>query len=323
MPRPTCYTSSSIGPCPTLCDNFLDRPETTSITWDDGFHFDDPSWFRTFHQCEPPEVFNVIDRLIAVHKHYDLILAWDERVLRECPNAVFLTESACSWLPRQSGNLQETYGTMNHSGILHKNPLADTYVGRSVDAKQFAVSFLTSSKNQFPGHVLRQEIYERLPEAVGALRTWKHRSPPIVNDKRTILEPFMFSIVPENSRHNGYYTEKIVDCFVAKTIPVYWGCTDIAKHFNVDGIVQFSNYEDLLEKLKSLTPEFYRDRTNAIEENFNKALLGVHQWDLIENAITKGIERKHANPEDSAARTPKRNHSYTQQIPRPLRWPGR
>ncbi len=295
MHKPTCYTSSSIGPCPTLCDNFLAREQTTSITWDDGFHFDDPSWFRTFHQCEPTEVLNIVDRLIAVHKHYDLILAFDERVLRECPNSVFLTESACSWLPRK-WNAIDPLGNMNYDGVNHKNPVVMSYDGCDVSAKKFAVSFLTSSKRQHEGHILRQEIFERLPERLGDLAVWKHRSPPIVSDKRTVLEPYMFSIVPENSRHNGYYTEKLIDCFVANTVPLYWGCPDIGKHFNLDGMILFNSYEELESKLKSLTPEDYHSRRAAIEDNFNKALLGVHQWDQIENAITKGIANKLANP---------------------------
>jgi hypothetical protein len=235
---------------------------------------------------------NVAKRLIEVHKHYDLILTFNEEVMKQCPNAVFLTESACSWLPRK-WNAIDPLGNMRYeNGVLHKNPVVMSYDGCDVSAKEFAVSFLTSSKRQFPGHILRQEIYERLPERLGELRTWKHRSPPIISDKRTILEPYQFSIVPENSRHSGYYTEKIMDCFIAKTIPVYWGCTDIAKHFNADGIVQFENCDDLLKKLSDLTPETYKSKEAVIEENFRTALRGVHQWDQIEDAITLGIAKK-------------------------------
>jgi Glycosyltransferase family 10 (fucosyltransferase) C-term len=296
MPRPVCFTSSSIGPCPTLNQNFLERAETVSITWDDAFCLgsliNDNSWFRVMHQCEPPEVLNIVDRLIEIHRYYDLILAFDERVLRECPNAVFLTESACSWLPRKFGAI-DPFGEMRYeNGVLHKNPVVMSYEGCDVRAKKFAVSFLTSSKRQFPGHILRQEIFERLPERFGELEVWKHRSPPILSDKRTVLEPYMFSIVPENSRHSGYYTEKLVDCFIAKTIPIYWGCTNLCNFFNMDGIVQFENWDDLKGKLESLTPQFYADRLTAIEENFHIALKGVHQWDQIENYITAGIEKK-------------------------------
>lgn len=293
MPRPTCYTSSSIGPCPTLSDNFLERPETVSITWDDGWNFSDNSWFRAYHQCEPSAVMDVVEKLIQNHKYYDLIMAFDERVLRECSNAVFLTESACSWLPRKWGAI-DPLGSMRYpDGTVHKNPVIMEYEGCRVDDKKFAVSFLTSSKRMFQGHILRQEIYEKLPERIGSLEVWKHRSPPIVNDKRTMLEPYMFSIVPENSQQSGYYTEKIVDAFIAKTVPVYWGCPNIGKHFNAEGIIQFSTYEDMLSKLSGLTPDDYVNRRYAIEENFKLALKGVHQWDQIENYITQGIAKKH------------------------------
>ena len=295
MPHPKCFTSSSIGPCPDLHKNFFDRPEQVSITWDDGFNFSDDSWFRVHHQCEPVGVLDIIDKLIANHKHYDLILAFDERVLRECPNARFLTESACSWLPRKWG-MTDPFGNMRYeNGVYHKNPVVMEYSGCDVSAKRFAASFLTSSKGFMPGHVLRQEIYDRLPAQVGALPIWKHRSPPIIDDKRTILEPYMFSIVPENSRASGYYTEKIVDCLVAKTIPIYWGCKNIDKHFNVDGILQFDNYDSLARTLAALTPEFYASRKQAIEENFKTALRGVHQWNLIEDYIDEGIVRKRGN----------------------------
>lgn len=292
MPHPTCFTSSSIGPCPDLNKNFLDRPEIYSITWDDGFNFSDPSWFKVFHQCEPTSVLDIIDKLIVNHKFYDLILAFDERVLAACPNATFLTESACSWLPRKWG-VSDPMGNMRYeNGVYHKNPVVMDYPGCDVTAKKFKVSFLTSSKGSLPGHQLRQEIYEKLPAQVGMIPTWKHRSPPIINDKRTILEPYMFSIAPENSRHSGYYTEKIVDCFVAKTIPIYWGCTDISRHFNTDGILQFENYDGLLNVLQQLTPEFYASRKSAIDENFRLALASAAQWNLIEDAITHGIRIK-------------------------------
>jgi hypothetical protein len=312
MPFPTCYTSSSIGPCPDLHKNFLDRPETVSITWDDGFHFEgDDSFFRVYHQCEPIDVLNVIDKLIANHKHYDLIMAFDERVLRECPNSVFLTESACSWLGRVSGNVTSHFSPENFPAVAHYVP--DT------SNKEFAVSFLTSSKNSFPGHRLRQEIFEKLPAFVGDLRVWKHRSPPRIDDKKSTVEPYMFSIVPENSQHAGYYTEKLVDCFVAKTIPLYWGCPDISKHFDASGILSFSNYEQLFSILEQLRPELYDSLQPAIQHNFETALKGVHQWDLIENYISAGIQKKHSEGNKRCdSSTPLQEQPYGR-LYRPLR----
>lgn len=298
MIHPKCYTSSSIGPCPDLHKNFLERPETVSIYWDDAkIDPEDNAFFRAIHHCEPPDVFpEVVNRIIDQHKSFDLVMTYDTRVLKECNNAVFITESACSWFPRKSGAEPDPFGHMNYGeGIIHKNPVVSEYVGCDVSKKKFEVSFLTSSKNIFPGHVLRQEIYEKLPAQVGSIKTWKHKSPPIVNDKRDILEPYMFSIVPENSRHEGYYTEKIVDCFMAKTIPVYWGCPNIQSYFDLEGIVVFQDYPELVKKLGRLTPEFYHNRASIIEDNLQAALRGVYQWDQIEQAITNGIRLKHSS----------------------------
>jgi len=34
-----------------------------------------------------------------------------------------------------------------------------------------------------------------------------------------------------------YFTEKILDCFRTRTVPIYWGCTNIREHFEADGII--------------------------------------------------------------------------------------
>jgi hypothetical protein len=213
-------------------------------------------------------------------------------MIAECPNARPLYESACSWMSRKTDRV-DPWGAMRYeNGVIHKNPVVVDYKSCDVNAKRFEVSFLTSAKGWLPGHALRQDIYARLPETVGSVRTWKHRSPPIIDDKRTILEPFMFHICPENSQHPGYYSEKLVDALVAKAIPIYWGCPDVGKYFNPEGIVQFNDYNDLITSLQRLTPDFYNDRKTAIEENHKLALQGAHQWDQIEDYITEGILKK-------------------------------
>jgi len=302
MPRPKCFPSSSIGWGVDVSPNFIDRCETVSITWDDAFlHgslIDDNSFFKVYHQCEPPEVIDCVDHLLKIYDYYDLILGWDDRVLK-LPNAKFITESACSWLDRKNSHLQgfvsnafneDTGKELAISAAGQK--IVSDYRPKDLSEKRFAVSFLTSSKNWAPGHVIRQEIYDRLPNKIGDLEVVKHKSPPRIDDKRTLLEPFQFSIVPENSRHNGYYSEKVVDCFVAKTIPLYWGCLDLEKHFNPEGFIRFDTYDDLLKSLQSLTPEYYASKLKAVNENFERALLYVYQWDWIEIYITEGIENK-------------------------------
>ena len=299
MPRPKCYPSSSIGLTVDISGNFLDRPETYSITWDDGFQFWDDAWFKVFHQCEPSVVLDIIQPLLRNWKHYDLILGFDERVMK-LPNAKFLTESCCSWMDRRvGGDVQPLlHNFEDNNGLATLSPIVSNYQGCDVSQKKFAASFLTSSKGWLYGHKLRQKIFAYLPDSIdvglsAGLKIHKHRSPPRIDDKRVTLEPVQFSVVAENCQQTGYYSEKIVDCFIAKTFPIYWGCPNLVElGFDPEGFLYFEDVDHLGIRLYQLTPTLYQERHAAIEHNFQHALKSVHQWTLIENYITEGINRK-------------------------------
>jgi hypothetical protein len=79
---------------------------------------------------------------------------------------------------------------------------------------------------------------------------------------------------------------------------------NVARHFNTSGVIQFSTTDELMALLPQLTPELYHSRMHAIEDNYQRALLGVHQWDMIERAIDEGIAKKHANPTPQIASAP-------------------
>jgi hypothetical protein len=76
----------------------------------------------------------------------------------------------------------------------------------------------------------------------------------------------------ENCQYNNWMTEKLFDCFMAKTIPIYWGCPNLGEYFNLDGVIRFENYDDLIRALQSITSDMYREKAAAIEDNFNRTV---------------------------------------------------
>ncbi len=52
--------------------------------------------------------------------------------------------------------------------------------------------------------------------------------------KDTALEPYDYSIAMENSSQPNYFTEKINDCYLAWSMPIYWGCPNINEFFPED-----------------------------------------------------------------------------------------
>lgn len=53
-----------------------------------------------------------------------------------------------------------------------------------------------------------------------------------LRDKWDGLASYKYSIAIENSSYTNYFTEKISDCFLAYTMPVYWGCPNIGDFFD-------------------------------------------------------------------------------------------
>ena len=213
----------------------------------DTLNLEDTTPYRVFMEMEPPQVCDLVQEIIDNHGFYDLILAWHERILNECPNAVKFTFQG-PW-----------------------------FAGSTLLPKKFSVSFLTSSKDKYPGHELRQEIFKGLPKSIGALSVTKHRSPPWV-DRSPMFERFQYHIAVENSRCNNYFSEKLLDCFVSRTLPLYWGCPNLQEFFNMDGVLVFETYKDLMNLLTSLTPKFYQDHAPAIEDNFQRSLAYCESW---------------------------------------------
>ena len=76
-----------------------------------------------------------------------------------------------------------------------------------------------------------------------------------IQDKLAFTSERKFSITFENSKVDGYVTEKILEGFSAHTIPIYWGCQEVVKYFNPEAFIYISGPEDVdaaIEMIKYL-----------------------------------------------------------------------
>ena len=96
----------------------------------------------------------------------------------------------------------------------------------------------------------------------------------------------MFSIVIENSKEDYYFTEKLTDCLLSGTIPIYWGCPSIGDFFNIKGMIIFDTLDELKEILNNLTIEKYKSMELYIKENFEKAK-EYNEYKINEDEIIK------------------------------------
>lgn len=133
-------------------------------------------------------------------------------------------------------------------------PLAGTWIhptdwqlyGKSPNT----ISFIASNKAFAPGHKLRQQVVEALytyPVDVFGRGRAKE-----ITSKLQGLKDYQYSIVIENEQTEGWFTEKLIDCFLTGTIPIYWGCPAIDKHFMKEGMILVNSKEEIVKAVKQI-----------------------------------------------------------------------
>ena len=68
-------------------------------------------------------------------------------------------------------------------------------------------------------------------------------------NKINFLRQYKFSIAMENSFNTGYVTEKIITCFLAGTIPIYYGDVCLEYFINPKTFIQIKPWDDFTEKI--------------------------------------------------------------------------
>jgi len=223
---------------------------------------------------EPNEFFGIHNWVIQNHHLFTGILAWSEKILDACPNAIPFFHNA-----RQT---------------------SDEYVRSFVDPiKEFEVSFLSGTKTMSEGHKLRNKIYD-IKDQILIPKKWFYvlddfdsttnvrpgygeyskdlsyipdfyQKNPQVYGKMVCYDKPMFHVAVENVKENNWYTEKIGEAFCTKTVPIYWGCPNIGDYYDERGIIKFDTIEELTYIVNNLTEEKYNEMKPYIDYNYEVA----------------------------------------------------
>ena len=63
--------------------------------------------------------------------------------------------------------------------------------------------------------------------------------------KYNTLRQYQYCLTCENSSHKNYFTEKLVDCFLSLTVPIYWGCPNLTDFFPKESFRQLQDIGDI------------------------------------------------------------------------------
>lgn len=138
--------------------------------------------------------------------------------------------------------------------LVHKtyNELAhlDTRIETVQTEKTKIFSGVISGHNALRGHYSRLQILEKIKDSCQLDLFGKRYN--FIPDKWDALYPYQYSLAMENSCQNDYWTEKIMDCYLACTMPVYYGCNNIDKYFPKQSYISLdiNNLHASIEELK-------------------------------------------------------------------------
>ena len=106
--------------------------------------------------------------------------------------------------------------------------------------------------------------------------------------KNFLFANYRYHICIENCDDENYFTEKIIDALLTKTVPIYWGATDIGKFFDPKGILSFNSIEDFFEIINNINEITYEQLKPYIEKNYILAQeYGRSIFDRIKETVEK------------------------------------
>ena len=110
--------------------------------------------------------------------------------------------------------------------------------------KTHSCSIISSGKTDLLGHKLRHEVIAWLRLRAYNVDVLGRGYKPFEHKQDGLL-PYVYSVIIENVQEPDYFTEKLLDCLICGTIPVYWGAPNISHYFKVDGMVICNDLAEL------------------------------------------------------------------------------
>lgn len=171
------------------------------------------------------------------------------------------------------------------------------FVGKSYDElisteyikKTKNISIICSNKQLTEGHRKRFNFCMRLKDYFGENVDLFGRGIHEFNDKWEVLADYKYSIAIENSIEEHYFTEKLYDCFLAHTVPLYYGCPNVGDYFDMDSIIpiDLNDFDKTVKIIESLLNDesLYENKLDKIIEAKTEYLNKYNIYPMIVNFI--------------------------------------
>lgn len=185
---------------------------------------------------EPPAIHGAHLRALRWSwRRFHRVLSYDRALLAAIPNGVFFPHGG-TWVPEW-----------------HDLDLSKTRM----------ISLIASEKRSQEGHMLRHQIADWARRAGVDLDVMGRGYTPF-GAKADGLAPYRYSVVIENGRVPEYFTEKLLDAVLCRTVPIYWGCPNIADFMDTSGMIICDSEAAMRDAILNISEADYAARLPAL-----------------------------------------------------------
>lgn len=190
----------------------------------------------------------------------------------------------------------------NNAKHVRNYPLLTWYVNKTYDEltaintpnKCKEISWVTSKKMIFPGHRQRLAFMDSLTASDICIEIFG-KGINFLDDKWDGLASYKYSLAIENTITDDYWTEKITDCFLAYTLPIYCGCENIGDYFPPGSYIKvdITKPEEALNIIRdTILNNEWEKRLDAIKEARELVLNKYNTFAYLSKLIDLDIDRK-------------------------------
>lgn len=162
-------------------------------------------------------------------------------------------------------NLSNAIKFLPYDGFISLYQLGDKKEDITEPKKKCEMLFICGSDGTTEGHKIRKRMWDQEKEI-------KFQHTFLTDNNKELLDTSMFNLVIEDDKIPNLFTEKINDCFLTKTVPVYYGDPHIGNIFNIKGMIVVDKEKDIIETINSLTEESYTSKLEYITDNHKRIL---------------------------------------------------
>jgi hypothetical protein len=187
------------------------------------------------------------------------------------------------------------------SKFIYSQPALPWHIDRDYDflkcveplEKTGMLSWVTSSGQARKGQRHRMTFLTELQKRV-EFDLWGRGFTPLA-DKWDGLAPYRYTLAIENHHGRYYWSEKLADCFLSWSMPIYYGCTHISDYFPPESMVQIDirRPQEAIEIVhETIQSDFWRRNRDAIA-HARELILDQYQFFPYMVSQIRAFERQH------------------------------